>query len=183
MPPSAAVLSPPLLLLVPTPPPLRRRRHVGRVVCDAEERLEVFDDGGHVGPVLGAAAEAPVRHHGRPLRRQRRVLALQRWVHDAGKLGRVLEPRPHVLHQVLLPAGPALVHGLPPRQDLQEDDAEAVHVALRGQVAREDVFRGGVAMGAHHASRHVGVVALGTVFRQPEVRQLRLVLLIYMMNN
>ena len=149
----------------------------GDVVGGDEQRLERVDDGGHVGAVLGAPAEAPVGDGGRLPRRRRRVAPLQRRVHDPDEPERVAQARPRVLHEALLPVRPRLVDGAPPRQDLQEHHAEAVHVALRRQVAGHDVLRRGVAMGAHHARRHVGVVPLRPVLGQPEVRQLRLVIL------
>jgi hypothetical protein len=41
--------------------------------------------------------------------------------------------------QALLPLGHGVIHRLPPCQELQQHDAEAVHVALLRQLARHGV--------------------------------------------
>jgi hypothetical protein len=46
------------------------------VIVEVDQGLQRLDDGGHVQPILGAAAEAPLRDQRCALGRPRRVLAL-----------------------------------------------------------------------------------------------------------
>jgi hypothetical protein len=155
----------------------------GHVVLEREQRLERGHDVAHGGPRLGHALQALVRHPGRLLRGARRVLHLQARVHEPVQPVGAAEVGARPVHEVLLAPAAALVHGAPPREQLQEHNAEAVHVALRRQVARQDVLRRRVPVGAHHARRHVRRVPLGALLGQPEIRKLRGVVLEFTMTK
>uniref|UniRef100_J3MC56 Uncharacterized protein n=1 Tax=Oryza brachyantha TaxID=4533 RepID=J3MC56_ORYBR len=176
-------------LVVPGAAPRRRRivsggagdreheRAHGHVVVDGEQRLERVHDVAHAGPRLGHGLQALVRHLRRRVRGAHRVLRVQARVHDAVQLVGSPKVGPRPVHQVLLAAAPPLVDGPPPGEQLQQHHAEAVHVAPRREVARQDVLRRRVPVRAHHPRRHVRRVALGPLLRQPEVRQLRRIIL------
>ncbi|BAS80225.1 Os02g0670200, partial [Oryza sativa Japonica Group] len=139
--------------------------------------LEDGDDLPHGGPVLVVGGEAPERELRRTLRAPGRVLPLEARVHEPSQLPAVGQEWLGPVHQVVLPAGPPGVERAEPRQELQQHDAEAVHVALHVQVARRHVLRRRVAVGAHHAGRHVAAAAGRPVLGEPEVGELRVELL------
>ena len=66
---------------------------------------------------------------------------------------------------------------MPTREKLEQHHPKAVHVALGGEVPREDVFGRRVPVGPHDTCRHVRLVPLRPVLGQPEVGQLRVVVL------
>ena len=135
-----------------------------------QQLLELRQDGvGHGGAVLGVVLEASQRERGHLLRLLLGVLPAQPGVHDPDHLPAIPELRVRPVHQ--RPAA-GVVHGTPPRHELQQHDAEAVHVALGRQVARGDVLRRGVAPGPDDARGDVALVPRGPVPGQPEVRQL-----------
>ena len=154
----------------------------GEEVVHAEHGLQGPHHLPHRGPGLGVLAQALVRHDGGHLGAPARVLALQGRVHDPVQPVGVLQVRPGPVHEVLLARPPRAVHRLPAGEQLQQHHAEAVHVALGGQVARQDVLGRRVPVRPHHTRRHVRLVPLRPVLGQTEVGQLGVVVL-YMHNN
>ena len=161
----------------------RRRRRVrpqrgtgvgSLVVVLLLQPLELRQDAvGHAGAVLWVVLEAPQRERGHVLRLLLGVLAAEPGVHDPDELPAVPELRLGPVHQRHRRRRPArLVHGAPPRQQLQQHDAEAVDVALHREVPRGDVLGRRVAAGADDERRDVALVPRRPVPGEPEIRQL-----------
>jgi hypothetical protein len=140
--------------------------------CDGEEleRGDHVADGWTHGGVL---LEAHGRDGERLVETLGGVVPLKQRVDHLGEAALVLEPRPGPLDEVVLVGRPGYVDGPPPRDDLEEDDAEAVDVGHGGELPRERVLGGAVAVGAHDARGHVGLVADGADLGEPEVGDAR----------
>jgi hypothetical protein len=113
------------------------RKAGGRVAAAAAallQRREGLDDVAHERPGLGVLAQAVEREAAGLVSGSGRVLPLQPRVDDLEEPPLVVELRERPVHQALLPAGPRLVDRLAPRQELQQDHAEAVHVTPSSQV-------------------------------------------------
>ena len=153
-----------------------------------EDGLEDVHDPAHGGPDLGVLAEAVVGEARHPLdggvdaaaavrrrRRQRHPAVddpLQLLGPDEDGAGPVDEV-------ALAAAGGRRLERAAADEHLEQDDAEAVDVAHRGEVARGDVLRRRVAVRPHHPRRHVRLPSPRPLLRQPEIRQLRLHILLH----
>ena len=164
--------------------------------------LERGDDVVHGRAALGVSGEALAGEPGGPERGLGVVLAVDPLVHEALELAGAGEVGFSPLHQVVLVARPVQVVRAQPRQQLQQHHAEAVHVALHVQVpcmhvstyvsaiavvvalvqaqnlhTGGDVLRRRVAVGADDPGRDVRLAGGGPVLGEPEIRQLRSVIL------
>jgi hypothetical protein len=140
----------------------------GASACDREVVEcgdDVADGGAHGGILLeahGCDGERLVEAFGG-------VGALEQRVGHLGEPSLVLEPWGGPEDEVVLLWRPGGVDGAASGDDLEEDDAEAVDVGHGGELARERVLRGAVAVGAHDARGNVGLVADGADLGEPEV--------------
>ena len=148
-------------------------------VLEPLQLLQRLDDGHHPGPVprlRRRALHGELRDGARALDG---VVPGEPLVHDAAQpAAAAAEVRARPVDELHLLVGvrgaaPDVLHGAAAREELQEHDAEAVHVAPHVEVARLHVLGRRVPVRAHHPRRHVRVLALGTHLGQPEVGELR----------
>ncbi|BAT03294.1 Os07g0686825, partial [Oryza sativa Japonica Group] len=130
--------------------PVRRRRGrrggwLGVLLQQAQLRQHVV---GHGGAELGVVVEAAERERRHVLRLLLGILAAEPGVHDAVDLPAIAEVGPRPVDEHLGGGAAGGVERAAPREELEQHDAEAVDVALDGEVARGDVLRRGVAPGA-----------------------------------